>query len=93
MCGDPEFGGAAMDIVVWLRSLGLEQYGAAFRENEITGNVLPRQTAEDLKALGVSIVGHRRLLLRRPAFGHQAYFRSAQRVASKDQAAVCPLNP
>ena len=24
-----------MDIVVWLRSLGLEKYEAAFRENEI----------------------------------------------------------
>ena len=25
-----------MDVVVWLRSLGLEQYEAAFREDEIT---------------------------------------------------------
>ena len=24
-----------MNVVVWLRSLGLEQYEAAFRENEI----------------------------------------------------------
>src|SRR6516165_173924 len=52
-----------MDIVVWLRSLGLEQYEAAFRENAITEKVLPRLTAEDLKDLGVSIVGHRRVLL------------------------------
>jgi hypothetical protein len=27
--------GAIMDIVVWLRSLGLEKYEAVFRENEI----------------------------------------------------------
>ena len=30
-----------MDIVVWLRSLGLGKYEAAFRENEIDETVLP----------------------------------------------------
>ena len=52
-----------MDVVVWLRSLGLGKYEAAFRENEIDETVLPNLTAEDLKDLGVSIVGHRRKLL------------------------------
>jgi hypothetical protein len=52
-----------MDIVVWLRSLGLGKYEAAFRENEIDETVLPNLTAEDLKDLGVSLVGHRRKLL------------------------------
>ena len=52
-----------MDIVVWLRSLGLGKYEAAFRENEIDETVLPDLTADDLKDLGVSIVGHRRKLL------------------------------
>ena len=52
-----------MDIDSWLRSLGLEQYEAAFRENAITEKVLPRLTSEDLKDLGVTIVGHRRVLL------------------------------
>jgi hypothetical protein len=52
-----------MDIVVWLRSLGLGKYEAAFRENEIDETVLPNLTAVDLKDLGVSIVGHRRKLL------------------------------
>ena len=28
---------AVMDLVVWLRSLGLGKYEAAFRENEIDG--------------------------------------------------------
>jgi SAM domain (Sterile alpha motif) len=51
-----------MDIVVWLRSLGLGKYEAAFRENEIDQRVLPNLTVEDLKDLGVSIVGHRRKL-------------------------------
>ena len=52
-----------MDIVVWLRSLGLEKYEAAFRENDIDETVLPSLTAEDLKNLGVSVVGHRLKLL------------------------------
>jgi hypothetical protein len=52
-----------MDIVVWLRSLGLGQYEAVFRQNGINETVLPNLTAEDLKDLGVGIVGHRRKLL------------------------------
>ena len=52
-----------MDVGVWLRSLGLGQYEAAFRDNEIDGEVLPNLTADDLKDLGVAIVGHRRKLL------------------------------
>ncbi len=52
-----------MDIGGWLRSLGLEKYEAAFRENEINERVLPSLTAEDLKEIGVGPVGHRRILL------------------------------
>ena len=52
-----------MDIGGWLRSLGLERYEAVFRENEIDDTVLPTVTAEDLKDLGVDVVGHRRKLL------------------------------
>src|SRR6476620_11864972 len=55
--------GAIMDVAGWLRSLGLEQYEEAFRENAIDDTVLPRLTAEDLKDLGVRVVGHRRKLL------------------------------
>ena len=53
-----------MDIAAWLRSLGLEQYAAAFGGNDITEAVLPELTAEDLKDLGVDSVGHRRTLLK-----------------------------
>jgi hypothetical protein len=52
-----------MDVVVWLRGLGLGKYEAAFRENEISERVLPNLTAEDLKELGVTALGHRRILL------------------------------
>jgi class 3 adenylate cyclase len=52
-----------MDVVVWLRSLGLEEYEAAFRDNKINERVLPNLTQEDLKEMGVGPVGHRRILL------------------------------
>ena len=52
-----------MDIGSWLRSLGLERYEAAFRENEIDETVLPSLTHETLKELGVTAVGHRLKLL------------------------------
>src|SRR5215468_796222 len=52
-----------MDIVVWLRSLGLGKYEAVFRENDIDETVLLTLTAEDLKELGVTSFGHRRKLL------------------------------
>src|ERR1700740_1144942 len=52
-----------MDIVVWLRSLGLGKYEAAFRENDIDETVLPGLTHETLKELGVASVGHRMKLL------------------------------
>src|SRR5215469_14224096 len=52
-----------MDIVVWLRSLGLGKYEAAFRENEIDETVLPSLTHETLKELGVTALGHRLKLL------------------------------
>src|SRR5262249_29082318 len=52
-----------MDVGTWLRSLGLERYESAFRDNEIDGAVLPNLTAGALKDLGMGIVGHRRKLL------------------------------
>src|SRR5215471_16668430 len=52
-----------MDVVVWLRSLGLGKYEAAFRENDIDETVLPSLTHENLKELGVTALGHRLKLL------------------------------
>jgi class 3 adenylate cyclase/predicted ATPase len=52
-----------MNIGEWLRTLGLEQYEPTFRENEVDEKVLPSLTTEDLKDLGVSLVGHRRRML------------------------------
>src|SRR5262249_10523876 len=58
--------GGAMDLGGWLRSLGLEQYEAAFRENAIDLSILPDLTDQDLEKIGV-LLGHRRKLLRATA--------------------------
>jgi class 3 adenylate cyclase len=52
-----------MDVVAWLRGLGLEQYAPAFRDNDVDGEVLSALTSEDLISIGVTSVGHRRKLL------------------------------
>jgi class 3 adenylate cyclase/predicted ATPase len=86
-----------MDVAVWLRSLGLERYQRAFRENEINEKVLPNLTQEDLKEIGVGPVGHRRMLLeaiavlRADTGGNEprvdaAAMRSAPNVSPEDRA-------
>src|SRR3984957_19204690 len=52
-----------MDIAVWLRNLGLQQYEALFRENDIDAEVLSDLTDADLEKIGVSL-GHRKRLLK-----------------------------
>ncbi|KAA2212884.1 ATP-binding protein [Teichococcus oryzae] len=66
-----------IDVGAWLRAIGLAQYEAAFRDNHIDAAILPSLTAEDLREIGVSSVGHRRRLLEaiadlRPAAGREA---------------------
>jgi SAM domain (Sterile alpha motif) len=52
-----------MDLGEWLRSIGLERYEAAFRENAIAADVLRDLTDQDLEKIGV-LLGDRRRLLR-----------------------------
>jgi len=52
-----------VDIGAWLRGLGLEQYEQAFRQNDVDADLLPQLTADDLKEIGVTSVGHRRRLI------------------------------
>src|SRR3954468_1240708 len=52
-----------MDVVSWLRGLGLEQYARAFCDNDIDSEVLPELTVDDLIGLGITSIGHRRKLL------------------------------
>jgi class 3 adenylate cyclase/predicted ATPase len=53
----------SLDVADWLRGLGLHQYISAFRDNAIDAELLSSLTAEDLKDIGVTLVGHRRRLL------------------------------
>src|SRR5215831_19961579 len=52
-----------MDIARWLEGLGLGQYQHAFHRSDVDTAVLPELTADDLTALGVTSIGHRRKLL------------------------------
>ena len=51
-----------MDIGSWLRSLGLGQYEAAFRDNPVDAEVLFELSDGDLAQLGVLLGGRKRLL-------------------------------
>src|SRR5947209_11667859 len=52
-----------MDVGDWLGRLGLPQYAKAFADNAIDADVLAQLTVDDLKELGVALIGHRRKLL------------------------------
>jgi class 3 adenylate cyclase/predicted ATPase len=52
-----------MDLAAWLHGLGLQQYEQVFFDNAIDAAILPELTADDLKDLGIRLVGHRRKLL------------------------------
>src|SRR3954447_13471876 len=56
-------GGIGMDVGAWLRGLGLGQYEQAFRDNDVDADVLPELTADELRELGVTSLGHRKRLL------------------------------
>ena len=76
-----------MDLGGWLRSLGLERYETAFRENEIDETVLVRLTHENLKELGVTALGHRLKLL--DAIAVLRGDKTAQATAADIATAVC----
>ncbi len=52
-----------MDVGTWLNGLGLGQYEAVFRDNEIDADVLTELTDQHLRDLGVPL-GHRLKILR-----------------------------
>jgi hypothetical protein len=53
-----------MNIATWLRQIGLERYERAFSANDITVAILPNLSDADLKEIGVTSLGHRKILLR-----------------------------
>jgi class 3 adenylate cyclase/tetratricopeptide (TPR) repeat protein len=71
-----------MDVSIWLWDLGLEDYAQAFRANHIDAEVLSQLTAEDLIALGITSIGHRRKLLAAiAALDHGRAPAAAERIA------------
>ena len=86
-----------MDVGGWLRKLGLERYEAVFRENRVDSAILPRLTAEDLRDLGVTLVGDRRRLLEAIAALVREESGSSASVdgpsAARAQVAVKPVAP
>jgi class 3 adenylate cyclase/predicted ATPase len=77
-----------VEIAAWLRELGLERYEEAFRDNEIDAEILPTLTADDLKDLGVTLVGHRRKLL-----NAIASLGAIEPVASTEPQSIPPAQP
>src|SRR5215470_13096286 len=58
-----------MDLGGWLRSLGLEQYEAAFRENAIDDTVLHDLTEDHLREIGIPLGARLKLLKAITALG------------------------
>jgi len=67
-----QLGGERMDVGSWLRSLGLGQYEAAFRSNEIEADVLPDLTDSDLEKLGLPLGPRKRILRAIGTLGHSS---------------------
>jgi hypothetical protein len=53
------------DVGQWLQHQDLEKYRAAFEHNQISGKELLDLTVEDMVALGINALGHRKRLLAR----------------------------
>ena len=51
-----------MDLMAWLRDLGLDRYETAFRDNEIDWDVLPELSEADLEKLGLPLGPRKKLL-------------------------------
>src|SRR5580692_8225950 len=60
---NPHRAPADFDVARWLEKIRLGQYAEAFAENEINSVALPLLTEEDLKACGVLVLGHRKIIL------------------------------
>ena len=55
--------GVTMDIAEWLKGLGLKRYEEAFLANDLDATLLKTLTSDDLQQLGVTSLGHRKILL------------------------------
>ena len=53
-----------LDVEAWLYNLGVGHYAQAFAENGIDNQKLRTLTSQELKALGVTALSHRKKILR-----------------------------
>ena len=51
-------------MAAWLESKNLSQYAPNFLQNEINGSVLMDISLEDLDYMGITILGHRKTILK-----------------------------
>jgi len=83
-----------VDVERWLKDLGLVQYAEAFRDHAVDGTVLGNLTNEDLKDLGVDLVGHRRRILDAIAMLHDDAARLPQTaVRNVPRTSAVPVQP
>jgi hypothetical protein len=52
------------DVSEWLRTVSLPQYVSSFAQNEISGGILLDVTLEDLDYMQITVLAHRKILLR-----------------------------
>ena len=55
---------AVEDTTSWLAAIGLDQYAGAFRQNEISGDILLEVGLDDLDYMSIRVLAHRKLLLK-----------------------------
>jgi class 3 adenylate cyclase len=79
-----------MDLVDWLRSLGLGQYEAAFRENAIDETVLHDLTEDHLRELGFPLGARLKLLKTIAALNASSTSRDRRLNEVTGQAAAAP---
>jgi len=76
------------DVPKWLEDLGLGGYAEAFAENKIDPDVLPSLTSDDLKDIGVTVVGDRRKLLNAIADFTRAGDRPPHEIVTEPESSV-----
>ena len=54
----------APQVAVWLQSIGLSRFQQQFVENEVTGDVLPMLGVEELREMGITLIGPRTYLVK-----------------------------
>lgn len=52
------------DVANWLIYLNIPQHAQSFKANEISGNILLDISLEDLDYMGITVLGHRKLIIR-----------------------------